>query len=46
MVETVRGVLAQYGILGYWSYLLGCWDIASLKQGYWDIYEEFLILGY
>ena len=29
-----RGVLAQNGILGYQSYFLGYWDIASVKMGY------------
>ncbi len=41
-----RGVLDQNGILGYQSYFLGYWDIASLKMGYWDIHLKFGILGY
>ncbi len=46
MLSDFRGVLGQSGILGYWSFFLGYWDIASLKLGYWDIHEELGILGY
>ena len=40
-----RALLARSGILGYWSYFLGYWDICSVKLGYWDIHEELGILA-
>ena len=38
-------MLDQSGILGYWSFFLGYWDVASLKLGYRDIHKEFGILA-
>ncbi len=46
VVKKTRALLAQSGILGYWSFFLGYWDIAYLKLGYWDIHDQFGISGY